>query len=401
LPATATLRREEIKLQVALITPLIHVKGYAATEAKAAVERARLLIEQAKELGEPPEDPLLLSSILYSLWIGSFLAFNGDLCRDLAANVLSLAEKQGDVAALMAGHNAMGASLAFTGDFAESRVHLDRSIALYDPAEHRALATRFAQDIRVTALAYRAIDLWALGYPDAALADTKQMLKDGREVEQAATLMYALIHASWIHLFCGNYAAGNSIVDECIALAEEKNATFWNVAGIALKARIFAASGKASDAVQAMTSTRNRWRLTGSRTFAPSALSSLSSAFADLGQFDEAWRCVDTAMTTMETTKERWWEAEVNRTAGETALKSPKPDAAKAEAHFERALAVARQQQARSFELRAAMSLARLWRDQGKVQQARELLARVYGWFTEGFDTRDLKEAKALLGELA
>ena len=106
-------------------------------------------------------------------------------------------------------------------------------------------------------------------------------------------------------------------------------------------------------------------------------------------------------MTAVETTKEGWYQAEINRIAGEIALNSPDPDAAKAEAYFERALAVARQQQAKSWELRAAMSLARLWRDQGKVQQARELLAPVYGWFTEGFDTRDLKEAKALLEELA
>ena len=119
------------------------------------------------------------------------------------------------------------------------------------------------------------------------------------------------------------------------------------------------------------------------------------------GQFDDAWRSIGEAMTAVETTKERWWEAEVNRTAGEITLLSPEPDAAKAEAYFDRALAVARQQQAKSWELRAAMSLARLWRDQGKVQQARELLAPVYGWFTEGFDTRDLKDAKALLEELA
>ena len=133
----------------------------------------------------------------------------------------------------------------------------------------------------------------------------------------------------------------------------------------------------------------------------PRWLSHLAIAHADLGQFDDAWRCIGEAMSTIETTKERWCEAEVNRIAGEIALKSPEPDAAKAEAYFERALAVARQQQAKSWELRAAMSLARLWRDQGKVQQARELLAPVYGWFTEGFDTRDLKEAKALLEELA
>ena len=132
-----------------------------------------------------------------------------------------------------------------------------------------------------------------------------------------------------------------------------------------------------------------------------SFLSYLALAYADLGKFDDAWRCIGEAMTAAETTKERWYEAEINRIAGEIALKSPEPDAAKAEAYFERALAVARQQQAKSWELRAAMSIARLWRDQGKPQQARELLAPVYGWFTEGFDTLDLKEAKALLEELA
>ena len=130
-------------------------------------------------------------------------------------------------------------------------------------------------------------------------------------------------------------------------------------------------------------------------------MSILASAYAELGQFDDAWRCIGEAMTAVETTKERWCEAEINRTAGEIALKSPEPDVAKAEAYFERALAVARAQQAKSWELRAAMSMARLWRDQGKLQQARELLAPVYGWFTEGFDTRDLKEAKMLLEGLA
>jgi predicted ATPase len=126
----------------------------------------------------------------------------------------------------------------------------------------------------------------------------------------------------------------------------------------------------------------------------------LSKAYAELGQFDDAWRCIGEAMTAVETTKERWWEADVHRTAGQIALTSPQPDAAKAQAYFEHALAVARKQQAKSWELRAATSLARLWRSQGKPQQARELLAPVYGWFTEGFDTLDLKEAKALLDEL-
>jgi predicted ATPase len=126
----------------------------------------------------------------------------------------------------------------------------------------------------------------------------------------------------------------------------------------------------------------------------------LGSAYAELGQFDDAWRSIGEAADTIETTKETWFEAETNRIAGEIALQSLKPDATKAQKHFERALAVSRQQQAKSWELRAAISLARLWRDQGKVPPARELLAPVYLWFAEGFDTRDLKDAKALLNEL-
>ena len=133
----------------------------------------------------------------------------------------------------------------------------------------------------------------------------------------------------------------------------------------------------------------------------PLWLSYLTKDYAELGQFDDAWRCIGEAMTTVETTKEKWCEAEIHRTAGEIALMSPAPDTAKAKAYFERALAVAREQHAKSWELRAAMSMARLWRDQGRRDEARDLLARVYGWFTEGFDTLDLKEAKALLDALA
>jgi predicted ATPase len=133
----------------------------------------------------------------------------------------------------------------------------------------------------------------------------------------------------------------------------------------------------------------------------PTYLSYLAGAHAELCQFNEAWHCIGEAMTMVQTTNESWYEAEANRVAGEIARKSPEPEPSKAQAYFERALAVAREQQARSWELRAAMSIARLWRDQGKMRQARELLAPIYGWFTEGFDTRDLKDAKVLLEELA
>jgi predicted ATPase len=166
------------------------------------------------------------------------------------------------------------------------------------------------------------------------------------------------------------------------------------------KGWLLALTGKASDAVHKITSGLAEWRSTGSTLLVPFNLSCLARAYAELGKFDDAWRCIGEAMTTMETTQERLWQAEIHRMAGEIALLAPEPDAAKAEANFEHALEVARGQQAKSWELRAAMRMARLWRDQGKRNAARDLLAPIYGWFTEGFDTLDLKEAKALLGEL-
>jgi predicted ATPase len=196
----------------------------------------------------------------------------------------------------------------------------------------------------------------------------------------------------------GDYAAANTEVDELAALADEKGALLWQAFGTSIRGCLLALTEEAS--VHAITSGIAALRSTGATLWMPLWVSHLARAYAELGQFDDAWRSIGEAMTAIETTKERWFEAEVRRIAGEVALLSPEPDAAKAEAYFERALTVARQQQAKSWELRAAMSLARLWRDQGKRDEARDLLAPVYGWFTEGFDTPDLKEAKALLDEL-
>ena len=159
-------------------------------------------------------------------------------------------------------------------------------------------------------------------------------------------------------------------------------------------------TGNALTAVQILASGLTALRATGATFWVPLSLSYLARAHAELGQFADAQRCIGEAMTAVETTDERWWESEVYRVAGEIALQSSEPDAAKAESYFQQAITVARKQQAKSLELRAVMSMARLWRDQGKRDEARDLLAPVYGWFTEGFDTLDLRDAKALLGEM-
>jgi predicted ATPase len=400
LPSKPALRREQIKLQVSLANALMHTKGYAAPETKVAVEQARSLVEQAEARGEPPDDPLLLFSVLWGFWAANLVAFNADVCRDLAAHFLTLAEKQGAKVPLMIGHYVMATTLLLRG-IPEAREHYDQAIVLYDPMEHRPLATRFGQDVRVTILSFRSRALWLLGCPDAALADVDQALKDARDIDQAASLMFALDFASFIRVCSGNYAAANVAVGQLVDLADEKGAWFWKALGMLYRGSLSALTGKASEAVQMITSGLAALRSTGALVWVPWYLSYLAKAYAELGQFDDAARCVNEAMTAMETTKEKWCEAEVHRRAGEIALMSPERDAAKAQRYFERAIEVSRQQQAKSWELRAAMSMARLWRDQGKVQQARELLAPVYGWFTEGFDTLDLKEAEALLEELA
>jgi predicted ATPase len=199
---------------------------------------------------------------------------------------------------------------------------------------------------------------------------------------------------------CRSYPAATIQLDELVALADEKGSLYWKVLGMLLQGCVLAGAGKAAESVSVMATWLSARRSTGSTSFIPFWSSHLAIAHAQLGEFSEARRRIAEATTAVKNSKERWFEAEVHRIAGETALMSDDPDAANAEAYFKRALSVSRQQQAKSWELRAAMSLARLWRDQGKVQQARELLTPVYGWFTEGFDTRDLKEAKALLEEL-
>jgi tetratricopeptide (TPR) repeat protein len=275
LPATPALRREQIKLQVALINPLLHVKGYAAPESKAAVERARLLIEQSEALGEPPEDPLLLFSVLYGFWVANAVAFHGDVAREFAAQFLALAEKQKAIVQLMVGHRLMGSSLLLTGDIAQGRTHLDQALALYDPAEHRPLATRFGQEIRVAILGHRSMALWALGYAEAALADAEQALRDAREISHAATLMYALYNTSLTPILRRNYAAAKAEADELAALADEKGALLWKAWGMMNQGCVFALTGKASDSVHKITSGITAVRSTGGTLWMPLYLSNL------------------------------------------------------------------------------------------------------------------------------
>ena len=277
---------------------------------------------------------------------------------------------------------AFGNALTLMGDFVGGKEHYDRALAIYDPAEHRPLTTRSGRDVGVTLLSVRSYNLWTLGYPAAARNDAERALDEAREIGHAATLMYALRFASWLHMYDRAYAEAQPLIDELAALADEKDGTlFWKATEIVYRGVLFALTGKASDVVRAITSGMTSFRSTGAALYEVWHLSHLAMAYTELGQPDDARRCIDDAINKVERSKEKWCEADISRIAGEIALISPERDAVEAELYFERALTVARQQQAKSWELRAAMSLARA---SGVTRASRSKRANCWLRFTGG-----------------
>jgi tetratricopeptide (TPR) repeat protein len=312
------LRREQIRLQVALANTLMHVKGFGALESRDALEKAQAFIERAEAQGERLDDPLVLFSVLYGSWVANSIEFvNGDLVRDIAAQFLALAERRDTTAPLMVGHRLVGTSLLYTGDIAEGRAHLDRAVALYDPREHRPLTARFGHDIRMAALGFRSWAQWLLGFPEIALADADHSLKDARETGQAATLMFSLTAISVTKIFCGEYAIATALIDELVTLAEEKGAAPWKAWGLLHRGRIFALTGKPAEAIPIITSSLSASRSTGAaRYLNPLFISDLAWAYALLGQNEDASLCIDEAISILDSTKQGWLEAEANRIAG-------------------------------------------------------------------------------------
>jgi len=396
-----TLRSEQVRLQIALLQPLFYTKGFAAPESKAAVNRARELIQAAEKLGEISGSPLLLLSVLNGAFATNYANFNGDNIRVLSGQVLAFAEKIGGPVPLPVANNVMGMSLLTTGEIGASVKYFRRAVSLYDPAAHQDRARQSINDPKSLALVYLSWAEWLLGHPEVAIKNAKSALAYAREIDQAATLLFAVSLTALTHFLCGNHEIAMSQVDELTNLASAKDAEQWRAAALIQRGYVCGAIGRVSDAVENLSAGLNLWRSTGATLHVPLFQGFLAFAKGKIKHLEEASQIIDHAIKMIETTKETWCQAEVTRIAGEIALMSAEPDAAKAGEYFERALTIARQQQAKSWELRAAMSMARLWREQGKRDEARDLLGPVYGWFTEGFDTLDLKEAKALLAELA
>ncbi len=389
----------EITCQIGLARALLLLRGYTSAEARAALDQTIALIDRAAALGEPVEHPLALFTTLHGFWLASIVVSSGTATRELAAQCLAVAEKGGAKGEIVAGRHAVGLSLLFSGDVAGSRNEFDQAIGMFDPGEDQQ-GTRYGGEYWSSALAGRAAALWTLGRPDAARADLAASLQSARAFGHALTLANNLVFAVWIQAACGRWAIARAHAAEIQALAENKDQPYYRAFGRLMEGLVATAEGGGAEAIAETSEALVAYRATGATLLTAHVLAHLARALAGEGRHEEARRCLDDAAATMAASGERWCEADIERLAGEVALAQSPRDVVAAERHFERALAIARAQKARSWELRAATSLARLWGDGGRRGEARDLLAPVYGWFEEGFDTRDLIEAKKVLGNL-
>jgi tetratricopeptide (TPR) repeat protein len=390
-PAGSERDDRELNLQLAVGGSLIAARGYARPETEAAKERAAALAVAAG-------DAARLGVARLGLAICYFTRGEVERGRALAAEMLAAAEARGDREQALLGHSNVAFPEHFQGKFASSLVHCERAIALYDPAQHHGHVRVFGNDQGIAALNTSAWNLWHVGQPDAALARAREAVALSRGLNDPFSLAFALFFETAVHWWRRDVVAERDPATEAVVLSETQAFSLWLGLGRAFHAAARVVAGDAG-AVQEIMEGMALAAGTGNQTGAPAIFATLAEAQRAAGQLAEAQGTVATALAVAAQTGQFNFDADLHRLDGDLLLATGGP-ADEAVARYHHALAIAREQGARSFELRAATSLARLWRDQGKRADARDLLAPVYGWFTEGFDTRDLIEAKVLLEEL-
>jgi predicted ATPase len=408
-PETPERLQHELDLQVLLGGAWAQTRGWAASEVGQAYARAR---ELCQCLGEPPQ--LLAVLLGQFMWCGQRAEWQ--TARELGEYLLTLAQRQSDPVLLLAVPAALGGTLFFRGEAAAAHVHLARGSALDVAASHRALVVHHGWDLGVFARCYAALSLWLLGAPAQALAQMHEVRTLAQDLADPFSLAYVLLHVTRLYQWRRDVSATLTWGEAAMALCAEHGFRQYVSIGRLLHGWALAAQGQADAGLAQMRQGLTAYEATGAAMWRPYFLAMLAEGYGQMGAANEGLQGLAEALTAVQHTGERVWEAELHRLQGELVLQSrhkplvPEgsmsyatghtPQPAAAEACFHQALAVARHQQAKSLELRAATSLARLWQQQGKRDEAHKLLAPVYGWFTEGFETVDLHEAKALLENL-
>jgi predicted ATPase/predicted negative regulator of RcsB-dependent stress response len=394
LPDDPERRRWELDLQIALGSALIAARGYAAPETAAAYARAYELCREAGAVRR-------LFPVLFGRYVTHLLGAKLAVAREAAAESLRLSERQHDDAATLAtSHRSVGTAAFALGDLSAARMHLEKALALYDPERHRPLAIVYAQDVRVAGLSWLALALFLQGFPEQALRRSEEAIAAAPEVGHPNTTAQSLLCACVLSELVRRPQQIRAHAEALVALATEHGLPFWLAMGTIMRGWALADAGEAEAGIAQLRRGLVAWESTGAALIVPYYLGLLARALAQAGRAGEGLGALTKALDRVAGTEELWFKAELHRLRGELLLALPQPDPSGAEACFRQALAIAREQAARMWELRAATSLARLWRDQGKRAEAHDLLAPVYGWFTEGFETSDLNNARALLDEI-
>jgi predicted ATPase len=387
--------RQELDLQTALGLALVATKGFAAPEVAKAYGRAR---ELCREGGEPRQ----LFQVLRGLWEFYDLRAEMPTARELAEHLLTLAQRVQDAGLLLVAHEVLGETVLWLGEFALARQHAEQTMALYDRQQHRALAFLYGgYDPGVHGCSFLAHALWYLGYPDQALRMSQEALTLGQGSAHPHSLVFALVHAAFLHHLRREGQSAHARAEEGLVFATEQGFVFWAAYATILRGRGLVELEPGKEAVAQIREGLAGYRATGAELECPYFVALLAEALGKIGHIEEGLMVLAEMLSEVDTTGLRFHEAELRRLTGECFLQRAMRDETRAEACFHHALDVARRQQAKSLELRAAMSLSRLWRDQGKCAEARRLMGGIYGWFTEGFDTADLQEARALLEALS
>ena len=394
LPETPEHTQQALTLYTALGAALVMAKGQGAPEVEHAYIQAHALCQQ---VGETPE----LVPVLYGLYRFYVGRLQLHTAREIGETLLRLAQRAEDPALAVIAHYALGATWLFLGALPAARLHLEEAIARYTPDQRRALVFRMGQDPGVACRIHAALLLWLLGYPEQALARLHEALALAHELPHPYSLAHARCWAAYVYQFRWDVPAVHEQAEAAVALSIEQGFPFWAAAGTILRGWALAMQGQGEAGMAQVRQGIAAYRATGAPLLVPYYCTLLADVSAHLGHPEDGLQALAEAHTLVEQHEERWWEAEVCRLRGVLLLRQPGTSQAEAEAWLQRALDVARRQEAKSLELRAAMSLSRLWQQQGKRAEARALLAPIYGWFTEGFDTADLQEARALLEALA
>jgi class 3 adenylate cyclase/predicted ATPase len=394
LPETRERVQREVDLLIALGASLIATKGYAAPEVGETYTQARQLCAHL-------EDPHQLFPVLRGLWNYYLIRAELQTAHALSEQLLDFAQQAQNPMMLVVARGALGTTLFILGAVATAHTHLTQGIALYDPQQYRASAFLSTHDVGVTCHSFSAWTLWYLGYPDQGLAQSQHAVTLAQQMAHPFSLDFALGCAAIVHQFCREVRCTQERAEATMTLAKEQGFPFWMAVGSLLRGWALAQQGQAQEGIEQIHQGMMAWGTTGAEITRPYYLVLLAEAYGITGQPEAGLTILTEALTLMDTTGERVWEPELYRLKGELLLQCSSNNHTEAETCFHHAIAIAQNQQAKSWELRAATSLARLWQQQGKRQEAHDLLASVYNWFTEGFDTVDLKDAKALLDELA